>query len=128
MPATTSLHRPGLGRVGGLKGDFRGFRGERAKRSLFVDDMEVRQNDELVRRLQAESAGLQHEPAAEALAEFLANGADRCRALETGFPPLVGLRSLCAENGFELPRRRRSLFAPTLHLFRCGFDLPASEL
>jgi hypothetical protein len=37
-----------LGRVGGLKGDFRRFRGERAKRALFVDDMEVRQNDELV--------------------------------------------------------------------------------
>ena len=90
--------------------------------------MEVRQNNKLVGRLQAEVTGRDQEPGAKALAELPADGADRRGAVETGSPPLISLRPFGPENSFELPIRRRRLLAPALHLFGSGFDLAALEL
>src|SRR5262245_35746748 len=95
---------------------------------MLVDDVEVRQKKPLIGRFPAEITRPHEEAGADTPTEALANGSDRKRALETSFPPLVGLRPVFAEHRFELCFVGRRLLPQLLHLLRGDLKSPALQL
>src|SRR5262249_28282871 len=114
--------------LGGLEQDLRIVGPDAWTYPVLVDDVEVRQKKPLVDRFPAEITRPHEEAGADTPAEALANGSDRKRALETSFPPLVGLRPVFAEDRFELCFVGRRLLAEPLQLLGGDLKSPAIQL
>src|SRR5215468_1519619 len=120
--------RVGFARVDGLEHDLRIVGPDAWTYPMLVDDVEVCQKKPLIGRFPAEITRPYEEAGADTPAEALANGSDRKRALETSFPPLVGLRPVFAEHRFELCFVGRRLMPQPLHLFRRDYAVPTFQL
>src|SRR5262249_51098810 len=114
--------RVGFASIGGLEHDLRIVGPDAWTYPMLVDDVEVRQKKPLIGWFPAEITRPHEEAGADTPAEALANGSDRKRAIETSFPPLVGLWSLSAEHRFELCFLGWRLLPQPLQLLRRDFN------
>src|SRR5215510_12593449 len=119
--------RVGFARVDGLEHDLRLAGLDARTYPMLVDDVEVRQQKPLVGRLPPEITRPHEKAGADTSAEAPANGSDRKRAIETSFPPLVGLRPFSAEHRFELCFLGRRLLPQPLQLLRRDFNASATK-
>src|SRR5262245_40158019 len=120
--------RVGFAGVDGLEHDLRLAGLDARTYPMLIDDVVVRQQNPLFGWLPAEITRPHEEAGAYTPAEALANGSDRKRAIETSFPPLVGLRPLSAEHRFELCFLGRRLLPQPLQLLRRDFNASATKL